>query len=59
MKGGCFWPVYGEHDEVCLPYFESRRHEHVQQALRLTPTSGSVQLSDGYEAYVRYAQKTA
>lgn len=58
MKAGYFWPVYGEHDEVCFPYFESRRHEHVQQALGLEQAPGSVLLSDGYEAYARYAQKT-
>jgi hypothetical protein len=30
MKAAYFWPVYGERDEICFPYFESRRHEHVQ-----------------------------
>jgi hypothetical protein len=44
--------VYGEFDEVCFPYFESRRHEHVQQALGLHNVSGAVLLSDGYEANV-------
>ncbi len=58
MKGGYFWPVYGELDEVCFPYFESRRYEHVQQALGLTHAPGAVLLSDGYDAYARYAQKT-
>jgi transposase len=58
LKSGYFWPVYGELDEVCFPYFESRRHEHVQQALGLTQAPGSVLLSDGYEAYARYAEKT-
>jgi transposase len=58
MKGGYFWPVYGERDEVCFPYFESRRHEHVQQALGLTQAPGSVLLSDGYEAYAKYARQT-
>lgn len=58
MKSGYFWPVYGELDEVCFPYFESRRHEHVQQALGLTNAPDAVLLSDGYEAYARYAKKT-
>lgn len=58
MRSGYFWPVYGELDEVCFPYFESRRHEHVQQALGLDKAAGEVLLSDGYEAYGRYAQKT-
>ncbi len=58
MRGGYFWPVYGELDEVCFPYFESRRHEHVQQALGLTHAPGSVLLTDGYEAYAKYAKKS-
>jgi transposase len=58
MKSGYFWPVYGDLDEVCFPYFESRRHEHVQQALGLTNAPDTVLLSDGYEAYSSYAKKT-
>lgn len=54
MKGTYFWPVYGEHDEVCFPHFASRRHEHVSQVLGQLP-SGTVLLSDGYAAYARYA----
>lgn len=57
MKAAYFWPVYGEHDEVCFPFFESRRHEHVQQALGLTAVEKAVLLSDGYGAYSAYAQK--
>jgi transposase len=58
MKGAYFWPVYGEHDEVCFPFFESRRAEHVEQALGLKPAQGAVLLSDGYSAYAHYAAKT-
>jgi transposase len=58
MKGTYFWPIYGEHDEVCFPHFESRRHEHVQQALGLDVVSGGVLLTDGYAAYERYARKS-
>jgi transposase len=58
MKGTYFWPVYGEHDEVCFPHFESRRHEHVEQALGLECAAGAVLLTDGYAAYERYAQKS-
>jgi transposase len=58
MRAGYFWPVYGELDEVCFPYFESRRHEHVQEALGLHNVPGAVLLSDGYEAYGKYAKKT-
>ena len=57
MKGTYFWPVYGEHDEVCFPNFASRRHEHVSQVLGQLP-SGTVLLSDGYAAYARYARQT-
>lgn len=58
MKATYFWPVYGEHDEVCFPHFESRRHEHVEQVLGLGAAPGAVLLTDGYAAYQRYASKT-
>jgi transposase len=58
MNSGYFWPVYGELDEVCFPYFESRRHEHVQDALGLMNAPNTVLLSDGYAAYASYAKKT-
>lgn len=58
MKATYFWPVYGDHDEVCFPHFESRRHEHVQQALGAKLSPGAVLLSDGYAAYEAYAKKT-
>ena len=58
MKATYFWPIYGEHDEVCFPHFESRRHEHVEQALGLHAAAGAVLLTDGYAAYERYASKT-
>ncbi len=57
MNAAYFWPIYGEHDEVCFPFFESRRHEHVQQALGLKQPGQAVLLSDGYEAYANYAKK--
>src|SRR5487761_2678003 len=58
LKAAYFWPVYGEHDEVCFPYFPSRAAEHVYQALGLTPAQGAVLLTDGYRAYQQYAEKT-
>ena len=58
LKAAYFWPVYGELDEVCFPYFESRRAEHIEQALGLTHETGAVLLSDGYSAYRHYADKT-
>ncbi|HVC17365.1 MAG TPA: IS66 family transposase [Rhodanobacter sp.] len=58
MKVGYFWPVYGEHDEVCFPFFPSRAHANVISLLGLSPAEGSVLLSDGYAAYASYAKKT-
>lgn len=58
LKAAYFWPVYGELDEVCFPFFESRRAEHIEQALGLTHAEGAVLLSDGYSAYAHYATKT-
>jgi transposase len=58
MKATYFWPVYGDRDEVCFPHFESRRHEHVAQALGLKLAPSTVLLSDGYGAYEAYAKKT-
>ena len=58
LKAAYFWPVYGELDEVCFPFFESRRREHVEQALGVSPVARGVLLSDGYTAYEHYAEKT-
>lgn len=58
MKAGYFWPVYGELDEVCFPFFENRSHSNVDKLLGLAPGQGSVLLSDGYGAYQEYAKKT-
>src|SRR5690606_13317027 len=58
MKMGYFWPVYGQLDEVCFPYFPSRAAAHVRTALGLTQAPGAVLQSDGYAAYHSYAQQT-
>jgi transposase len=57
MKATYFWPVYGDQHEVCFPHFESRRHEHVEQALGSRLAPGTVLLSDGYGAYDAFARK--
>lgn len=57
MNAAYFWPIYGEHDEVCFPFFDSRRHENVEQALGLQQPGEAVLLSDGYQAYASYAKK--
>lgn len=49
LKAAYFWPVYGELDELCFPFFESRRIEHVERGVLLT---------DGYTAYEHYTKKT-
>lgn len=58
MKTGYFWPVYGQLDEVCFPYFPSKAAAHVRTALGLTHAPDAVLLSDGYAAYHSYAQQT-
>ena len=57
MRQAYFWPIYGEDDEVVFHYAPSRAHEHVARFLGAHFT-GTL-LSDGYEAYARYAQKNA
>lgn len=54
MHQGYYWPVYGDQDEVCFIYTESRAHRHVGNMLR-ERFSGTI-VSDGYAAYARYAQ---
>jgi hypothetical protein len=57
MKLAHFWTVYGEHNEVCFPFFPSRDGENVQRALGVEDAPGSVILTDGYAAYASYAKK--
>lgn len=58
MKTGYFWPIYGEHDEVCFPFFPSRATQPVRTLLGLRPNSQTVLITDGYAAYQRYAKQT-
>jgi hypothetical protein len=57
MKTAYFWPVYGEHDEVCFPFFASRGGENVRAALGMHHAPDAVLLTDGYAAYDSYAKK--
>ena len=57
MRTAYYWPVYGEHDEVCFAYFASRRHEHVRELLGTEQPEGAVLLSDGYAAYQAWTRK--
>ncbi len=55
MRQAYFWPIYGEDDEVVFHYAASRAHDHVPRFLG-QDFAGTL-LSDGYEAYARFAQK--
>jgi transposase len=57
MRTAYFWPVYGEHNEVCFPWFPSREGANIYRALGADPAAGSVLLTDGYAAYASYAKK--
>jgi transposase len=57
MRHAYFWPVYGEHDEVCFPYFPSREGVNVYTALGTQHAPDSVLLTDGYNVYESYAKK--
>jgi transposase len=57
LKQGYFWPVYGERDEVCFPFFDNRSGSSIEAVLGLKATEGGVLLTDGYDPYAIYAQK--
>jgi len=58
MKGGYFWPGYGERDEICFVYHASRKGKHIEDTLGAgPPPEGAVLITDGYAAYERYAEK--
>jgi hypothetical protein len=56
MKTGFFWPVYGDRDEIVFPFSPSRAHSVVRELLG---SYEGVLLTDGYEAYDRYAAQRA
>jgi len=51
-----FWPVYGDKDEVAFAFAQSRKHEEVWKVLG---SYAKTLVTDGYEAYARFAEKTA
>jgi transposase len=57
MKTAYFWPVYGELDEICFPYFPSREGENVGRILGEKHPPGAVLLTDGYGVYASYAKQ--
>ena len=56
MKQGYFWPLYGDQAEVAFPFAPTRSHAVVRELLA---GYQGVLLSDGYEAYQRFAEKQA
>jgi transposase len=62
MKSGYFWPVMGEQDEVCFPFFPTRKTDCVKEILGISKENAaaknSVLHTDGYAAYEKYAQAT-
>lgn len=57
MKTGYLWPVYGDQDEICFPFFPSREAACVYETLGMKHRAGTVLLSDGYAAYKQYAER--
>lgn len=55
MRQGYLWPLYGEADEIVFTYTPSRASGHVHDVLGES-FSGTL-VSDGYEAYARYARQ--
>jgi len=54
MNQAYYWPIYGDADEVVFCYAATRAHRRVEQFLG--EFEGTL-LSDGYQAYQRYAEK--
>ena len=55
MRQGYLWPLYGEADEVVFSYTPSRAAGHVRDVLG--ESFNGTLVSDGYEAYARYARQ--
>jgi transposase len=55
LRQGYLWPIYGEADEIVFGYTPSRAAVHVRDVLGES-FSGTL-VSDGYEAYARYARQ--
>lgn len=58
MHQGYFWPVHGDHDEICFVYGNSRRTSVIEAVLGNQLAPGTVLVTDGYAAYESYATKT-
>jgi len=53
MRQAYLWPVHGDQNEIVFRYTSTRDHRHVQEIIGDDYT-GTL-LTDGYEAYARYA----
>ena len=53
LRATWYWPIYGEDDEICFTWSNSRGSAHLES--QLAGFEG-VLLSDGYAAYDRYAK---
>ncbi len=54
MRQGYLWPIYGQADEIAFSYTSSRAAGHVREILG--EGFKGILVSDGYEAYARYAR---
>jgi transposase len=52
MKTSYFWPIFGDQNEICFEWKESREYKHVAEILQ---GYQGVLLTDGYQAYNKYA----
>jgi transposase len=54
MNQAYFWPLYGEHDEICFSFGSSRTLTHVEE--QLGDYTG-ILITDGYTVYEQYKQQ--
>ncbi len=57
MRQAWFWPLMGEQDEILFYYTPDRAHRHVQEIIG--SQFQGVLVTDGYDAYAKYAEKVA
>jgi len=55
MAQGWYWPIYGQHDEISFTFSPSRAKQVIEE--QLADFTGTL-LSDGYNAYARFAEAT-
>jgi transposase len=53
MKSAYFWPVVGEQDKICFPYYTSSAAKHFEVTLGLHRPDEAVLQSDGYSPYTQ------